>query len=160
MPDWITHIAAAYILCTILGFRYKQFNTSNTVIAMVGALIPDIIKANIILNYLGYNFWNLYTPIHLPIGSFIIAGMISLFFQEKKTVFLFLSLGVVTHYALDVLMVGPGMYLSYPFYWGHWQFELISTTDFNVTIITVIVAFIVYLVSLKRGNKNFKGSFF
>lgn len=111
MPDWITHIAAAYILCTILGFKYKQFNTSNTVIAMVGALIPDIIKINIILNYLGYNFWNLLTPIHLPIGSFIIAGMISLLFEEKKTVFLFLSLGVVTHYALDVLMVGSGMYL-------------------------------------------------
>lgn len=154
MPDWITHIAAAYILCTLLGFKYKQFNTSNTVIAMVGALIPDIIKINIILEYLGFNLWDFLNPIHLPIGSFIIAGMISLFFEEKKVVFLFLSLGVVTHYALDVLLVGGGMYLLYPFYWGHWQFELIPNTDFTITIFALILALMVYIISVKKGNQS------
>jgi len=52
MPDWITHIAVAYILCTLLGFKYKEFNTGNTVLAMVGSVIPDFIKVGIITEYL------------------------------------------------------------------------------------------------------------
>lgn len=148
MPDWITHIAVAYILCTILGFKFREFNTSNTVLAMVGAVIPDFIKVGIITEYMGFGVWDFIAPIHLPIGSFIIAAMLSLLFKEKKTVFLFLSLGVVTHYGLDLLLrnVSGGIYLFYPLYWGQWQLGLVATDDFTISIIALMVAVFVYII--------------
>ncbi|MEN4006440.1 MAG: hypothetical protein PQ964_03685 [Methanobacteriaceae archaeon] len=53
MPDWITHILVAWTICTVLGFKFKQFNPANTAICMVGALIPDVYKIVIPLEYLG-----------------------------------------------------------------------------------------------------------
>ena len=81
MPDWITHIAVAWTICMILGLKYKQFNASNTMIVLVGALLPDIYKLYLLNPHL---LQYILIPIHIPTGSFIIAGMISLFFKEKK----------------------------------------------------------------------------
>jgi hypothetical protein len=147
MPDWITHIAVAWIIGTLLGLRYKQFNQSNTAIIMVGALIPDIIKISIITNYLGYNIYNYITPIHLPIGSIIIVGMITLLFKEKKWIFLFLLIGITTHYLLDLLLEGEGMTLFYPFYWGQWQLGLTTSQDYTSTIIALSAVILVYMIS-------------
>ncbi|MEN4005939.1 MAG: hypothetical protein PQ964_01035 [Methanobacteriaceae archaeon] len=52
MPDWITHVLVAWTICTVSGF-FKQFNPANTVICMVGALIPDVYKIVIPLEFLG-----------------------------------------------------------------------------------------------------------
>jgi len=59
MPDWIAHVLVAWTCCTLLGFKYKQFNTPNTVIAMIGSLIPDLFKLVIPLEYLGI-YWRFY----------------------------------------------------------------------------------------------------
>lgn len=149
MPDWVTHIAVAYTLCTVLEFKYKQFNTANTVLVMVGSILPDLVKVGLIGEYFGLGVWNFIWPIHLPAGSLIIAGMISLFFKDKKNTFLFLSLGVATHYALDMLNynVSGGMALLYPFYWGQWQFHLISTDNIYLPLAALLIAFTVYLIS-------------
>ena len=160
MPDWITHIAVARILCTVLSFRYKEFTPANTAIVLVGALIPDIIKLGLVGQYFGFNFNEIITPIHIPIGSFIIAGMFSLLFSDRKMVFLFLSFGVITHYALDLLLVGQGMYLFFPFYWGQYQLELVPTDSFYITIVALALAMVVYLIlqikkrSIKDYNNN------
>ena len=160
MPDWITHIAVAYTLCTILGFKYKQFNTANTVIAMVGSILPDLVKVGLVGEYFGFGIWNFLWPIHLPVGSLIIAGIISLLFQNKKTTFLFLSLGVATHYVLDMLNynVSGGMALLYPFYWGQWQFHLISTDNFYLPLAALLLALIVYLISRWKYQSDHKVS--
>ena len=148
MPDWIAHIAVAWTLCTVLGFKYKQFNQGNAAIAMLGSVVPDFIKISIITEYLGVATWDFITPIHLPLGSVIIAAMMSLFFKERKVVFLFLTLGIITHYALDLLEtdLSGGMYLLYPLTWNQWQLGLISTDNYQVTIISVIVALVVYII--------------
>ncbi|HML06468.1 MAG TPA: hypothetical protein VK426_11890, partial [Methanobacterium sp.] len=86
MPDWVAHVLVAWTLCTILGFKYKQFNTPNTVIVMIGALLPDIFKIVIPLQYSGIYIADFINPIHLPIGSLIIASIIALFFKERKMV--------------------------------------------------------------------------
>lgn len=158
MPDWITHIAVAYILCTLLGFKYKEFNTGNTALTMVGSVIPDFIKVGIITEYLGIGVWDFIAPIHLPIGSFIIAGILSLFFKERKTAFLFLSLGVITHYGLDLLLrnVSGGIYLFYPLYWGQWQLGLVATDDFTISMVALIVAVVVYMISRLRQESNYE----
>lgn len=149
MPDWITHIAVAWTLCTIMGFKYKQFNPANTALAMVGSVLPDLIKISILTEYLGYGVWDFIAPIHLPAGSLVIAAMVAIFFKEKKTVFLFLAFGLITHYGLDLLLrnISGGIYLFYPFYWGQWQLGWIATDDYHITILALAVAFLVYLVS-------------
>jgi len=34
MPDWITHILITWTLCKVLGFRFKGFDSENTVLAI------------------------------------------------------------------------------------------------------------------------------
>lgn len=146
MPDWIAHVLVAWTCCTILGFKYKQFNTPNTVIAMIGSLIPDLFKVVILLEYLGIYIGDFIYPIHLPIGSLIIASMIALFFKERKTVFLFVIFGALTHYALDVFLVNlnGGMPLIFPFSWEKLEFGVIPVDDYNFTIMAIILALIVH----------------
>lgn len=159
MPDWITHIAVAYTVCAILSIRYREFNTPNTVLVLVGAVLPDFIKASLIFEFLGYNVWDYLWPIHLPVGSFILAGIISLLFQDKRAAFLFLSLGVVVHFALDLLLfnVSGGIALFYPFYWGAWQLDLITTENIYVTLLALFTALVVYIIKNRPSspeNKN------
>lgn len=154
MPDWLTHIVVAWTLCTILSFKWKAFNTQNTVIVMVGALIPDLYKLQIPISYFHVYLGNVITPFHLPVGALIIAGIFSLFFKDRKMIFLFLSLGVATHFLLDMLLVnlGGGMQLLYPFSWNGFALDVISPSDYYITIVALLLAFAVYLLKYK----NFK----
>ncbi len=149
MPDWMVHVAVAWTLCRILRFKYPQFNPANTVLVMVGSIFPDAIKISILSDLMGYDLWNYIYVFHLPLGTFILAGIASLFFREKKTAFLFLSLGIVTHYALDLLLiqVGYGMYLFYPVSWMGFALNLVPSDDYYITIVALVMALVVYLVS-------------
>jgi hypothetical protein len=153
MPDWTTHVLVAWSLATILGFRFKQFSQNNVAIVMLGALIPDIYKVTLVLESFGINIQGLLFPIHLPFGSLLIAAIISLFFIEKRLIFLFLAIGIGTHYALDLLLFSGGMEIFYPFSTLKFQIGIISVTDFNITILSIILAAIVFLV-YKKFNKN------
>jgi LexA-binding, inner membrane-associated putative hydrolase len=148
MPDWITHIVVAWTLCRILSFKFKEFNSSNTMIVIAGALIPDLAKIVLGLKLIGIDAFEYLAPIHLPTGSFIIAGIISLFFPEKKKTFLFLGLGVLTHYSLDLILehVSGGIYLFYPFSWWQWQLEYTNSSDYMVTALALCIAGLVYLI--------------
>lgn len=154
MPDWITHILVAWTSCRLLGFKYKQFNAENTVIVMIGSLIPDIFKIYIPLELLGIYTQNLIMPIHLPIGSLIMASIISLFFKEKKIIFMFLIFGVFTHFALDSLLtyVSGGMLLLFPFSWQTWQLRIIPLDDYNTMILAMFIAVFVYFISWKKSK--------
>ncbi len=154
MPDWITHILVAWTACTLLSFKFKQFNAENTVIVMIGSLIPDIFKIYIPLELLGFYTQDFIMPLHLPIGSLIMAAIISLFFKEKKTIFMFLILGVFTHFALDSLLtyVSGGMLLLFPFSWETWQLRIIPVDDYNTMILALFIAVFVYVISLKKGK--------
>lgn len=149
MPDWITHVLTAWTLCTVLSFKYKQFNSANTAICIAGSLIPDTFKIIIPLGYMGMHIENFIAPLHLPIGSFIIASLFSLLFKEKKLVLSFLLLGVLTHYALDLLLtnLSGGIYLLFPFTWNYLQFDIIPDDDYSLTIISIFVAVLVYFMS-------------
>ncbi len=150
MPDWITHILVAWTLCTILGFKYKQFNPANTAVCMAGALIPDTFKIVIPLGFMGIHAENFLMPLHMPVGSIIVASIFTLFFKERKIVLSFLLLGVLTHYALDLLLtnLNSGIYLLFPFSWNSWQLDIIPDDDFHITIVAIILAVLVYLVSV------------
>lgn len=153
MPDWITHVLVAWTLTTILGFRFKQFSQPNSAIVMLGALIPDIYKINLLSDQFGIYLHDFLTPIHLPIGSILIAALFSLFFSNRKSIFLFLIMGIVTHYMLDLLLFSGGMAIFYPLNPLKFQIGIISITDLNITLISIILASFVF-IAYKMIHKN------
>jgi hypothetical protein len=156
MPDWVTHIVVAWTLCRILSFKFKEFNAANTLIVITGALIPDIFKIVIGLQLFGIDATDYFEILHIPIGSYIVAGMLSLFFPEKKKAFLFLGLGILTHYVLDSLLehVSGGMYLLFPLSWWQWQLELTTSSDYMITLIALLIAGLVYLIGREVDRRR------
>lgn len=149
MPDWVVHVAVAWTLCRILRFKYPQFNSGNTALVMLGSVFPDALKVSILFELMGLDWWDYIYVLHLPVGSFLLAGIAALFFKEKKIAFLFLSVGILTHYALDLLLIqlGNGIYLFYPVSWMGFAANLVPNDDYYITIIALLVALVVYLVS-------------
>ncbi len=156
MPDWIVHVCVAWTLCRILSLKYPQFNTGNTVLAMIGSVFPDALKVSILFELMGFDWWDYIYVLHLPIGSFLLAGIASLLFKEKKTAFLFLSFGILTHYAMDLLLIqlGYGMMLFYPASWMGFTLNLVPSDDYYITIIALVVAGLVYLITKWVKNKQ------
>ncbi|MGZ7068279.1 MAG: metal-dependent hydrolase [Methanobacterium sp.] len=150
MPDEITHVLVAWTLATLLGFRFKQFSQANSAIVILGALVPDIQKIYIFLDLIGVQI--LLIPIHLPVVSLLLAGLRTLLFEKKKLIFSLLALGIFTHYALDFLMFSGGMSILYPFSALKWQIGIISVTDYRITVISIIAAFLLFL--LKKNFNN------
>jgi hypothetical protein len=148
LPDWVVHIAVAWTLCRLLRFKYPQFNTGNTAIAMVGSILPDAVKIGSLVPLFGLANWmGYFNAIHTPLTSLVLAGLVSLLFKGKKTAFLFLSFGILTHYFLDLLLIGEGIYLFYPISWISFHLDLVPNDDYNITIIALIIALTVYLLS-------------
>jgi hypothetical protein len=154
MPDWIGHVASAWILCRILSLKYEEFNTANTVLVMIGSILPDLYKSFIFFPWMNHYLM----IIHLPIGTLIIAGILSILFLDKQRAFLFFTLGFVTHYLLDMLQMdfNGGMFIFYPFNWYQITFGLITTDNWYFTLLILGISIIVYLVTtfVKQENKH------
>ena len=145
MPDWITHILIPWALFTLLGFKFKQLSQQNIAIILMGALIPDIYKISMITPLFGIPS-EFFFILHMPIGSLLIAGIVSLFFKDRLNILFLLILGFSTHYILDFLMFDGGLYLLYPFSLVKLQAGIISVVDYNITLIAIIIAVIVYFI--------------
>lgn len=159
MPDWVTHIVVAWTLCRILSFKYNEFDAANTMIVITGALIPDFSKIIMVLKVFGMDLSEYLSVIHIPTGSVIVAGMLSMLFPDKKKTFLFLGLGIATHYSLDMILehVSGGIYLLFPFSWFQWQFEITNSSDYWLTLLSLCVAGIIYLIGREIDrNKTLK----
>ena len=153
MPDWLTHILAAWIICKLLRIKFRAFDSKNTAIVMVGALIPDIVKAGLLFDFLGTDVWDFIAPLHTPIGSMLSAALFSLLFEfeERKRILVFslLILGASTHLALDFLLmhVSGGMLLLFPFSWHGWQLRVIQCDNYYVALMALLLACVIYIIS-------------
>ena len=154
MPDWVVHICVAYLICRILYFKYPLFDSANTILCMIGSLIPDIIKLQIIFGYFGLDWSDILLTFHIPLTSFIIAGIMSLFFENKKIALLFLIIGAITHFIMDVLLIDieGGAYLFFPLSWQTFHLDLIPPDDYVITLITLTVTLTVYFLGPALGK--------
>lgn len=59
----------------------------NVAIVMVGALIPDIVKIELIFDVFGVEVWDFIAPLHTLASSLLVAGLISMLFYESTVVF-------------------------------------------------------------------------
>lgn len=161
MPDLLGHIAFAYILCRLLYFKYPTFDSANTVLVMLGSLLPDLAKLGVIfqtffsIHIFGYNINDYIYGLHTPFSSIFLAGLIAIFFNEKKYAFLFLSLGAFTHYALDLLLiqVGGGYFFLFPISWQIFHLDLLPPDGYLFTLFSVIFAILLYFYG-KFPNTN------
>ena len=138
MPDWFTH--------TLIGWITGKTTKQDVALVVIGSLIPDLAKIDIVFVWLGFHNYHLFEPLHTPVASFLVIGIIALFFQEPKKAFIPLGIGVSTHFILDFFLihVHGGMELLFPFSWSEWQFYLIRSDDYRMTIVAVLAAFLVY----------------
>jgi hypothetical protein len=138
MPDWFTH--------SLIGWITGKTTRQDVALVVIGSLIPDLVKINLAFTWLGSNDYQFFDPLHTPIGAFLVAGIIALFFPDIRKAFVPLGIGVSTHFILDFFLVHAheGMKLLFPFSWGEWQVYLIRSDDYRMTIVAVLVAFLVY----------------
>ena len=115
MPDWFTH--------TLVGWIIGKTAKMDIALIVAGSLIPDLYKITIAFNFLKIDTHNFLEPLHMPAGAFIIGALFSLFFINSKKAFIFLSIGILSHFILDFFLVhvSGGMKLLFPFSWEEWQ---------------------------------------
>jgi len=148
--DWMAHVAFAFILCALLALKWPVFGGRNTVLVMIGALMPDIFKLYFPLQVIGVYAQDSLALFHIPIGTALVCALCALLFEEgiRVRVFLLFALGIVTHYALDVILinVSGGLMLLNPLSWNAWHLDLVRPDNWLGTTILVAAAILVWLV--------------
>lgn len=154
----MAHIAFAYILCAILAVRWPVFGGRNTVLVMIGAVLPDIFKLYLPLQLLGIYAQDSFQLFHMPVGTLLVCGLGALLFEggTRMRVFLLFTFGMATHYALDGLLIheSGGLMLLYPLSWGAWQLQLVRPDNWLGTTILVAAAVLVYGALKVRSDRR------
>lgn len=148
--DWMAHVAFVFILCALLALKWPVFGGRNTVLVMIGALLPDLFKLSLPLRLIWVNAGDALMLFHIPIGTLLVCGLCALLFEvgTRERVFLLFAFGMVTHYALDALLISVtgGLVLLYPLSWETWQLDLVRPDNWLGTTILVTVAIVVWLM--------------
>jgi len=148
MPDWTTHVIAGWIT----GKATKM----NVTLVVVGSLLPDLVKIQLIFTKLEINTHGFFDPLHTPVGTLLVALLIATLFPAVKKAFLFLVAGATTHYFLDFFLehVAGGMKLLFPFSWKEYQIHLIPSENYWMTVVAVIIGAIFYIIFRKMEKEK------
>lgn len=122
MADLLTHVLAAYVLATVLSWRYEWLSPAFVTVAMLGAVQPDlsrmefVVSATTIEATLGIPFdWSAFHTLGGSVVSAAIAGLL-VPVERRRRVFALFLLGALSHHFLDALLVNPSGY-SYAIFW-------------------------------------------
>ncbi len=121
MADLLTHVLVAYTIAVALSWRYKWINPAHVTVVMVGATLPDLTRIGLLIDpatveKIGIPFS--YSPLHTMGGAMVSVLILSVFVRVKyaKEVFILLFLGLLSHLALDALLISASGH-SYPIFW-------------------------------------------
>ncbi len=156
MPDWIAHILVAWICSKLFQMRFKKISDKQIILVMVGAVLPDIVAVNYLTSWIGINASGFLLPFHTPVGSMIVAAIVSLMFSKNSRALYLMIAGIATHFALDALLLhaGGGMVLLFPFSWT-WGFQLnFIPSDSWIPVTIGVLAAALILTALKLKNKK------
>ena len=93
----MAHVAFAFILCALLALKWPVFGGRNTVLVMIGALLPDIFKLYLPLQFIDVYVQDSLALFHIPIGTALVCALCALLFEEgiRVRVFLLFVVGMV-----------------------------------------------------------------
>lgn len=157
MPDVLAHVLLAYALFSALSWRIEWLNAQYVTVGMVGAIIPDLSKADLLVDdsvveqVLGLPFdW---FALHTLGGVFISAllGTVLVRHEERTRVFGLLVVGAATHLVADGLLRTPSG-RSFSMVWPLLRYRPPSpgwylSTEPGPTVLAVALALAVYLLS-------------
>lgn len=160
MPDLLAHALVAYTAAVVLSWRYEWISPGYATVAMVGAMIPDLAKAELFLPsgqveaWLGIPFdW---FALHTAGGTLVVVLIIVVLVasHERTRIFLLLTLGAATHHLTDALLLNPSG-RSYEVFWPLTRYHpptpgLYLSTEPTPTIAAAACAFLVWAVSRHR----------
>ncbi|TMT87031.1 metal-dependent hydrolase [Haloterrigena sp. H1] len=162
MPDVLTHVLVSYTLGMLLSVRYAWLRPAHVTLVMAGALVPDLMKIQLLVPdefvawVLGVPFT--WSPIHTLVGSALIIGLGGLFVapaQRPRTVAL-LAVGAGSHHALDLLLVTASGE-AYAIFWPLLDYrppagDLYLSSDRWPAVVAGVSALCVWLVARRRDS--------
>lgn len=128
MPDMLTHALVAFTLATLLHRRYDWISPPYVTAAMVGALVPDLMKLVAVIpsSVMAalYGLPVVIVVLHTFPGSIggIAIGSLLVGRGHRQRVFLLAVLGATSHHALDLLLITHDG-LSYHVLWPLTHYE-------------------------------------
>src|SRR5450756_1859987 len=76
--DWMAHVAFVFIVCALLALKWPVFGGRNTVLVMIGALLPDIFKLYLPLQFIDVYAQDSLALFHIPIGTALVCALCAL----------------------------------------------------------------------------------
>lgn len=122
MPDLLTHVLVAYIFATLLLFRDERITPAFVTIVMLGAIVPDLAKIELLLPTpqmeqfldIPFSWFGIHT-----LGGTLVAitvGALLASTEYRRRIFLLLAAGAASHLFLDALLIKASGY-SYEVLW-------------------------------------------
>jgi hypothetical protein len=159
MPDLLVHVLVPWLCLKLVQLRTGKPSDRIIVLAMLGAVLPDLSSLNYLTPQFGHDISDAVLPFHTPAGTCVFAGLISLLFPAPSKALKWLGFGMLTHFALDSLLlhVAGGMVLLFPAAWI-WGFQagIMKSTDWPLLFITLALSLV--LVLLSRATRKRKGN--
>ena len=153
MPDWLSHILLALIICEIFKIKKKS-------LVVLGALLPDFLLKLYILNIftnMPNNLYWLLVPFHTPFSLIIMTFLIIPFFKYSwKKAYILIAIGWISHILLDLTIADftkKYMLILFPFSWEGYEINLIWQQQYYFILIPL---FLVYIILLLRNRKKHK----
>lgn len=133
---------------TIAGWITGKAAKIDVSLVIIGSLIPDLVKIYLIFDALKINSHAFFEALHTPAGSLLVAGSVAFLFPKAKEAFLFLSIGIATHFTLDFFLehTSGGIKLLFPLSWEEWNINVIRSDNYWVTIFAVGIALVFYFI--------------
>ncbi len=121
MADLLTHVLVAYTVAIVLSWKFKWINSAHVTAVMVGSTLPDLTRIGLLIDpasveNIGIPFS--YSPLHTMGGAMVSVLIISTLVRVKhaKITFILLTLGLLSHLALDSLIISASGH-SYAIFW-------------------------------------------
>ncbi|WP_247730636.1 metal-dependent hydrolase [Halovivax limisalsi] len=164
MPDVLAHVLIGYTIGTVLSIHYNWVGPESVTLVMIGALSPDFVKIRLLVpsdtvaSLLGIPF--AWTPLHTLGGSAIVIllGSLVLAREYRRQVIALLTIGALSHHALDLLLLTPTGY-SYAVFWPLTEYRIPSgglyrSSDRWPTVVAGLLATVAWYVRYRGESRS------
>lgn len=148
MAELLTHVLIAYVVLTVAGWRVDWLTSRWVALGTAGALLPDLNQLGRLLSgptierTIGVPF--AYGALHTVGGIVLLAGLVALFFAQRRRAFTVVVAGGLSHLLLDALKMhadGRAGTWLYPLtWWRHPAPDLYVSADPRVLAAALVCA--------------------